>query len=290
MKVEKNSVYLRSGGQDLVLEAGNYVIGRSPLANIVIDGPLVSRRHAELRAAGETVILKDLDSANGIFVNGQRIFGSRVLKPGDKFRIGHRELEVGFGAVRAAVVIELSEHSRGHRSVGSERERAALANSMPTSDVGSSEVTRQSGALELAGQVAERALAAGRILEAEQVLSTHLKQVLTRLQSGERVDAPTSKLAVTFGLKLAEVTGNAAWLSYALQVLRALKAICDDALTEQLRAIILRIPQADPEQLSSYARGMRQDFPFNLEHLASAQRLEELAQLARGRAPSTSQR
>lgn len=284
MALPKTTIYLRSGGQDLALALGNYVIGRSPLCNLVIDGPLVSRRHAELRVAGETAIIKDLDSVNGVLVNGQRIFGTRVLKPGDKLRIGHRELELVVGAIRIDQTIEISEATRGHRSLGTGSEDEREANVSFSGGRAHSDSTRQAGALELVGQVAERALADGRMGEAEMLLANHLKRVLTSLQSGVKVDGNTCKKAVDFGLRLAEGTGNAAWFSFSLQLLRAMSALCTEELAAQLRRALLRIPNADPDQLSSYARGVRNDFPFNLDHLASAQRLEELAQLARGRA------
>ncbi len=288
MASPKTSIYLRSNGQDLALETGNYVIGRSPLCNIVIDGPLISRRHAELRVAGDTAIVKDLDSANGVLVNGQRIFGSRVLKIGDKVKIGHKELEVAPGQTRIEQALQLSEHTRGHLSFGSDRGRSLPP---PRSlDEPSSTSTRQAGALALVGDMAQRALDAGRGAEAEGLLSNHLKRVLSALQSGKSVDAETVQLSVDFGLKLAELTGNASWLSYSLQILRSQLTICSEPLAAKLRAVILRLPNADADQLLSYARGVREHSPSNLEHLASARRLEELAELARQRAARISQR
>lgn len=56
--------------------------------DIVLEQPLVSRRHADLRWVEGKHVLIDKDSANGTFVNGERIRGAHPLKPGDIVQIG----------------------------------------------------------------------------------------------------------------------------------------------------------------------------------------------------------
>jgi ABC-type multidrug transport system ATPase subunit len=63
------------------------VIGRDTECDLVLDSPLVSRRHARLERSGSAHVLIDLHSINGTFVNGQRI--DRVqLHTGDVVQIG----------------------------------------------------------------------------------------------------------------------------------------------------------------------------------------------------------
>ncbi|NVB85088.1 MAG: ATP-binding cassette domain-containing protein [Kofleriaceae bacterium] len=62
-------------------------IGRAD-ADIVLDQPLVARRHAELAWGDSHHVLRDLGSTNGTWVNGVRVHGSRVLAPGDVVQIG----------------------------------------------------------------------------------------------------------------------------------------------------------------------------------------------------------
>lgn len=69
-------------------------IGRATGADLVLDVALVSRVHCRLEANGETLEVIDLDSTNGIFVNGDRVT-RRHLIPGDTLRIGRVELQVG---------------------------------------------------------------------------------------------------------------------------------------------------------------------------------------------------
>ncbi len=66
-------------------------IGRAPENNVVLDDLLVSRRHASLRRSGDQWELVDLTSANGTYVNGNRI-RSAIIGPDDVVGIGHQLL------------------------------------------------------------------------------------------------------------------------------------------------------------------------------------------------------
>ncbi|MFL6215751.1 MAG: SpoIIE family protein phosphatase [Blastocatellia bacterium] len=68
-------------------------IGRSSRNDICISDPFASRLHAELRREGDQVLLVDNGSANGTFLNGQRVSGTIRLEPGDLIRIGETEIE-----------------------------------------------------------------------------------------------------------------------------------------------------------------------------------------------------
>jgi len=63
------------------------VVGRHEDANIVLAYTDVSRRHAEFDTRGDAVVVRDLGSRSGTFVNGIRITETR-LSPGDVVRIG----------------------------------------------------------------------------------------------------------------------------------------------------------------------------------------------------------
>ena len=67
-------------------------------ADITFDDPEISRRHASIRPADGTVELSDLGSANGTFVNGERIQEPRRLGDGDLIRLGRTSLQVELSA------------------------------------------------------------------------------------------------------------------------------------------------------------------------------------------------
>ncbi len=69
------------------------VLGRHPSAAVVIDNPGVSREHARLFKRGEAVLLADLNSSNGTYLNGKKVSRAE-LKAGDEIRLGRAVLIV----------------------------------------------------------------------------------------------------------------------------------------------------------------------------------------------------
>ena len=80
---------LGSGEQKLVTSEKRLLrIGRLPSSEIYIDDPVVSRRHAEIFMADAKYHVRDTGSRNGTFLNGERVFDTVALKPGDVLGIG----------------------------------------------------------------------------------------------------------------------------------------------------------------------------------------------------------
>ena len=67
-------------------------IGRASDCSIPIKDRYLSRKHAEIIAAGNAWILKDLGSANGTYLNGSRVERDEQLKTGDRIRLGDTEI------------------------------------------------------------------------------------------------------------------------------------------------------------------------------------------------------
>lgn len=69
-----------------------YVIGRN-VGDWVIPDPKISRKHCHLVIVGENIVLKDLESANGTFVNEEKI-DRLEIQNNDVIKIGFHELKV----------------------------------------------------------------------------------------------------------------------------------------------------------------------------------------------------
>ena len=76
-----------------VPEGERLTIGRMNECEIVLTDQAVSRRHFSVEAHGETLIVTDLDSANGPFVN-ERLIRSCTVTPGDTIRAGSVAFDV----------------------------------------------------------------------------------------------------------------------------------------------------------------------------------------------------
>ncbi len=70
-------------GRVFPLDRDVITLGRDPSSTIVISEPQVSRQHARITRRGGVLVLEDLGSTNGTFVNGMRLTGPHVLTHGD---------------------------------------------------------------------------------------------------------------------------------------------------------------------------------------------------------------
>jgi ABC transport system ATP-binding/permease protein len=77
------------------------VIGRDKDSDLVLDHVLISRRHARIEHDERGYVVTDLKSANGTFVNGQRITAATVLQDNDRITIGPFLLQLEAGELRS---------------------------------------------------------------------------------------------------------------------------------------------------------------------------------------------
>jgi len=84
-------------GQAVALPEGAFRIGRSITADLRLEDATVSRRHAIVLREGDRVRILDDRSANGVFVNGERV-SARVLADGDEIQLGRQRLRFAAAA------------------------------------------------------------------------------------------------------------------------------------------------------------------------------------------------
>src|SRR6266849_1595091 len=100
-------------------------LGRDPEGEVVIDADaaVVSRRHAEIRKAGEQFAITDLKSFNGTLVNGQRIAGTVTI-------FGDDQIQLGAGGPVVRVVDPVHPAPAGHAAAAGVQ-TPAMAQSIP---------------------------------------------------------------------------------------------------------------------------------------------------------------
>jgi membrane fusion protein (multidrug efflux system) len=89
-----NRLIGKGGERSLKMAEGvEYSIGRSPGADVVVDDAECSGRHALVFLRGDRCTVRDLDSANGTFVNGEKVDQAEV-RPGDRLMVGRTEFAI----------------------------------------------------------------------------------------------------------------------------------------------------------------------------------------------------
>jgi hypothetical protein len=75
-------------GQTFVLDQDPIILGRAPVNEVTINDPQVSRQHARIVRDGALLVIEDMGSTNGTFVNGVRLTSRHALANGDVISLG----------------------------------------------------------------------------------------------------------------------------------------------------------------------------------------------------------
>jgi pSer/pThr/pTyr-binding forkhead associated (FHA) protein len=173
------------------VEPGREVLlGRSPECSLQLPAAGASRRHASVAWRDGAVVLRDLGSTNGTFLNGERVSGEATLRSGDKIRIGG--LEVLFCCVEAGTAVSgVSESSTvvsfwpGAGGAGGDALRGDLEKVPLFAVLQMLEMGRQCGCLAVETDTGEAYLwlDTGRIVHAENGKSSGLDAALAIAQA-----------------------------------------------------------------------------------------------------------
>ncbi|HYD00516.1 MAG TPA: FHA domain-containing protein [Phycisphaerales bacterium] len=87
MKIALVMVKADGTSREFPFDKSNVIIGRDEAARLRIPLPSVSRKHCELSVDDDELVVKDLGSANGTYVNGAKV-KERELSPGDLLTVG----------------------------------------------------------------------------------------------------------------------------------------------------------------------------------------------------------
>jgi len=94
MEVKLVVVGGRHAGKEIPVTGPQFLIGRGERCQLRPQSDLVSREHCAIIIEEGSVLVRDLNSRNGTFVNDQRVEGSRKLHSGDRLKVGPLEFEV----------------------------------------------------------------------------------------------------------------------------------------------------------------------------------------------------
>ncbi|MEX0728583.1 MAG: FHA domain-containing protein [Planctomycetaceae bacterium] len=81
-------------GKRLSLPEKNVTIGRDEECGLRVASTEVSRQHCVLIPTAEGLLVRDLDSQNGTFINDVPVAGERILAPGDILKVGPMQFQL----------------------------------------------------------------------------------------------------------------------------------------------------------------------------------------------------
>ncbi len=213
----------------MALPSGSLDVGRMADCWLTLDDDLVSGYHARFHVDARGLVLEDLGSRNGTFVNGEQLSGRRTLADGDQVRIGREIIAVlGPGAEYVA------DHDDDLRRTLGPGEETQFPN--------------------LIGQLVEKSLKVGKVKEAERYALALTNQLM-----GSKVpaDHPTARSCVSCLVALAEKTSSGVWLDRVFK-LHAVHSwpMADDVL-DRIQDSLDRIPRIPGTGLSEYEGALR---------------------------------
>ncbi len=222
------SFVLRWGPREIELPVGRFLIGRAESTQLALDDPLVSRHHAAIDVTEAAATLHDLESRNGVRVNGVKITAPYPLAVGDKVSIGSTDLLFALrgGDVAAQTLVQAP--------------------------------TMRMQAFGLFGMLADKALAMGRGDEAERLLGPQIDQLLGEVTRGKKYDASSVERASLYALRLAQVTGKPVWMDAVFRFYRAAGRLCPSTVVEELYAVARKVKSAEPGELRQYLAVLRE--------------------------------
>jgi hypothetical protein len=245
------SAWLRFADRsDVELLPGVTVVGRSDSCQIVIEDPLISRRHACFVVDAQGVLVKDLGSMNGVLVNGVKVDGARTLTAGDRITIGKGEAELRLAPGTRPQVGDFART----------QPRLTVSGAMGAVEARSSsdsEPTRKGSILQMLGGVADKAFVLGRGEEAERIVKRPMESLLNRALLDGLVDRGEAETAALLAVRLARTTARGAWIDYVFKLYGAAKIPPPGDVIDELYATIRHAPKVDIAGFRAYLDLMR---------------------------------
>lgn len=277
---------------DIELGHGSLLIGRLPECDVLLQDGLVSRMHARISVQHDSVVVEDLHSTNGVYVNGLRVGHSSVLREGDRVLIGTTEISMFESRESSLTRIRQARRASSSPPSPVRIELTTSAASTPIVTPAPSvpmrvptaqdpiPSTARVDALQMIGGLADRLAATGNLEEAAQVLSGHLRRILKGANAGLPVPADVAGSAAHHALTLARWTTQPLWADYVVELHLSARLVMSAVTLASFEDVTSKLEDFDRMLLGYYVDGLRgRGATLSLDE---RKRVERLATLAKG--------
>jgi pSer/pThr/pTyr-binding forkhead associated (FHA) protein len=94
MRVKLRVMKGAQAGREVAVASPEFLIGRGEECHLRPRSDAISRKHCAILVTDKQVIVHDLGSKNGSYLNGQRVDGKQAVQTGDQFQVGPLEFEI----------------------------------------------------------------------------------------------------------------------------------------------------------------------------------------------------
>jgi hypothetical protein len=247
-------IRLRQRDRELLLERGEYMLGKPPVADIALGGPNVSPCHARLVILSDVVTIESLGPVNDLLLNGERLGKTpRALRAGDCVWVGGEMLEL----------IQIGKNGEPPGQSGTfTRTRTPELRSMSS-----------------VGALAERALGTRRVSDAVHMLEPALLRLLSDVRAGYSASQEALDVGIDYACKLATATGDGTWLGAAFDLLAASSAPYDEARGLLFEKALSKVESADARCIERCLEAF-QRMPSSWERIRAVHHLKKMYRLA----------
>lgn len=237
-------------------------IGRSDMCHITLDDALASREHALIRLGPSGAYIRDLQSRNGVLVNGVRIQAEVRLSDRDRVRIGAQEMVFCVAADRKKLprpsratgqMVLCASCAVAYPSDAAECPHCGAA--QPREEVTAPHLDVKQNrdlALTLLAESVERALMTGDHVAAERAMMRSAAEIDLAGQAGDRLSERMVDLFATLALRLAIAMQRSRWFEWSLSTLMQHSFAPSAALAESLDQALGQRIDAPPQVLASF--------------------------------------
>jgi hypothetical protein len=232
--------------QEFDLPRGTTIIGRSLDCHLTIEDPLVSRQHARIVIDDSGAIVDDMGSRNGVKVDGVTIRGPTRLVDGVRVRIGTQDflfcsVDVsGRAHSKTTGVLRLCARCRTPYA----REAPSCPNCEATEQTDEDTLTgagtseaQHAWSAQLLVEALERALALGRLSDAERILRRATAQVEDVIAAGGEIDRVALAALALRASATTLASNDPTWALWVLDVYRRTTQIPPADVVERLAEV-----------------------------------------------------